>query len=109
MKKLIFILLAAVLVGGFAAAQTHDAHEHGIAQLQIVLSETELEIVLIVPGADFIGFEHSDLSHEEEEALEERIEEIEQLEQFIRFRSGWFNTVSMQSIEVLLRALAIPV
>lgn len=44
----------------------HGAHIHGIAQLQIVLEGTQLDIALISPAANLVGFEHRPETDEQE-------------------------------------------
>lgn len=41
-----------------AAEREHGAHEHGVGQLNVAIEGDEVEIELIAPGADIVGFEH---------------------------------------------------
>lgn len=97
-KKILSFLLSIAFITGLWAQ--YDAHEHGIAELHIHVSEREIEIELHLPGADFIGFEHSDLTEEEEHALHEKIEMIENHEELVRFRLAWFRKAELEFVEV---------
>lgn len=52
-------LLAGVLAAPVLASEReHGAHEHGVGQLNVAVEGAEVEIELIAPGADIVGFEH---------------------------------------------------
>lgn len=99
MKKITAALTVLLVFMAYISAQ-HDAHEHGIAELHIHVSEQDIEMELHLPGADFIGFEHSDLSEEEEHALEEKIEMIENSDDLVSFRLAWFRKAEMELVEI---------
>tara|TARA_R110002126_G_scaffold63684_11_gene163246 strand:- start:5296 stop:5904 length:609 start_codon:yes stop_codon:yes gene_type:complete len=40
-------------------AHAHGAHEHGVSKLKLAVEDAGLEIELISPGADIVGFEHA--------------------------------------------------
>ena len=63
-------LLAFVVAGGPAAAQ----HEHGVADLGMVIEGRQLAISVRGPLADFVGFEHAPESPEEQEKLDRALE-----------------------------------
>ena len=44
-------------------------HQHGIGELSIAVEGQDVEIELIVPGSDVVGFEHSPSSKSEREAV----------------------------------------
>lgn len=99
MNKIIpSLIIFLVFITGLAAQ--HDAHEHGIAELHIHVTQQEIEMELHMPGADFIGFEHTELSEEEEEVLHEKIEMIESLNDLVSFRMAWFRKAGLELIEV---------
>jgi hypothetical protein len=52
-----------------AAAQTHEAHEHGVAVLNVAVEKGEVEIGLDSPLINFIPFEHAPGNPEEEQAV----------------------------------------
>jgi hypothetical protein len=51
----------------------HDAHQHGIADLNIVLSKHELVIELRSPAYNVFGFEHNPANEQEAQYVVERI------------------------------------
>lgn len=66
-------ILAMILYGSIAAASAaereHRAHVHGTGQLNVAADGNKLEIELIVPGTDIVGFEHRPASGAEKEAV----------------------------------------
>ncbi len=86
-KKKIFSLSILLHTAILAWAQ-HDAHEHGVAEMQIIIENTHAEIVLHIPGSDFIGFEHKNLNEEEKKLIHNTIESLEQSDSdLISFRT----------------------
>ena len=61
LQQLIFLIpmtaLAVFLATSLQASER--AHEHGVVQLSIAIEGNEVEIELVVPGADAVGFEHA--------------------------------------------------
>ncbi|MEQ9639855.1 MAG: DUF2796 domain-containing protein [Alphaproteobacteria bacterium] len=61
-----------------AADKRHaDAHEHGHGSLDIAIEGNTVEMVLEVPGADIVGFEHAAESDADKAALAEAIAKLE--------------------------------
>ena len=60
MKKFLIFCVAAggVLVLGHPVS-AHDAHEHGVAHLDLVVDGREVEIELETPLANVLSFEHA--------------------------------------------------
>lgn len=53
-------LLLATSAGAAAGEhREHGAHEHGVAQLNLVLEGEKLLIELASPGVNIVGFEHA--------------------------------------------------
>ncbi len=99
MKKKLYVLVL-LAATSHLFAQDHGPHVHGAGNLQINLSEHELYIELSIPGADFIGFEHSELTGQEETALREKIKAIEGSENLILFRTRLSTVVKQVEVEV---------
>lgn len=64
MARLNPCLLAAALAlacpaAGASELDGHAAHEHGVAQLTVVLEDNRLELVLTSPADNLFGFEHA--------------------------------------------------
>ena len=51
------------------AYSSEQAHEHGVGSLSIAVEGNEVEIELVVPGADVVGFEHPPSSETERQAV----------------------------------------
>ncbi len=47
----------------------HDAHEHGVAEINIVWDKADLNIELLSPAFNITGFEFQPANHEQEEAI----------------------------------------
>lgn len=70
---LIYTLPAAVLLSAsLAVASDHrEAHQHGYANLQLVVDGTVLSVMLTAPGNSLLGFEHIPSTEEERHQVEE--------------------------------------
>jgi len=69
-KQVAVSMLAVTLCAATSAvAREHGAHVHGAGQLNIATDGNKLEIELIVPGADIVGFEHAAASTAEKQAV----------------------------------------
>ncbi len=83
--KFLFVLLYASLA---SAAEKHDAHEHGVGTLNIAIDATAVEIELIAPGADIVGFEHPATTQEDKKAVANAAESLEDGTSLFVFPSG---------------------
>ena len=54
----------------------HEAHEHGIAHLNVALEGNDLYIELISPAANIVGFEHHPRTSEQKAAVKNAIESL---------------------------------
>ena len=64
------------------------AHEHGVGQLSIAIEGNEVEIELVVPGADAVGFEHAARTDSERKAVVAAAEKLKEAKRLIRLTSG---------------------
>ena len=73
--KIFFIVLVCLFVSFEASAQVRqkDSHEHGAANLMMVMEEDKLQIGLEVPSESLIGFEHFPKSRNNRENFNEAI------------------------------------
>ena len=78
------LLLAAGLMATPAEAQ-HGPHEHGVGQLNLAWDGEELEIELIAPGVDIVGFEHPAESPEDKRAVAAALERLREAGRLFRF------------------------
>lgn len=68
-RCLFALLLACTLTTGIASAERrdHDAHVHGIAEMDVTALGETVEIVLRSPAMNLVGFEHEPRGEEERE------------------------------------------
>lgn len=62
----------------------HEAHVHGIGQLNLVLDGAELYIELDSPAANIVGFEHAPSSDADHAALDEAVKTLADGERLFR-------------------------
>jgi hypothetical protein len=82
-RRTLFRACRATLVAGVASGvlvthgqAQHSPHEHGVGQLNIAIEGNVLEMELIAPGADIVGFEHPPHSDEDKHAVEHGVEKL---------------------------------
>lgn len=63
-------MLLACAPGAQAAEHVHRAHEHGSGILNVAVEGGTVEVELIAPGSDIVGFEHRPASDDDREAVE---------------------------------------
>lgn len=63
--------LAAISVSlpALSADRHHDAHQHGVSKLNLVIEGKRLEMDLESPGADIVGFEHAPANDADRKAI----------------------------------------
>ena len=78
--------LAGLLATSLQASER--GHEHGVGQLSIAIEGAEVEIELVVPGADAVGFEHAARTDRERKAVVAATEKLKEAKRLIRLTSG---------------------
>lgn len=73
MHKLTFAV-GAVLLAGAALADGPKAHQHGVADLEVVVEGRSLSLELEGPLNNFVGFEHGPRTKAERTALDRALE-----------------------------------
>jgi hypothetical protein len=84
MSKNLFILSLLVFTTlSYAESERrqHDAHQHGVADLNIALSKHELVIELRSPAYNVFGFEHNPTNEQEAQYVVERIALLKKADQ----------------------------
>ena len=72
-----------------AAEYRHqEAHEHGVAHMNVAFEGNELYIELISPAANIVGFEHQPRTQEHKDAVTAAIKKLEAGEKLFAFPSG---------------------
>lgn len=64
------------------AHSTHKAHEHGVAQMQLVMAEDKLLIQIESPLFNMLGFEHQAHNKEQHQLVEQQLQRIQQAQLF---------------------------
>lgn len=88
MKSRIFIaLLPFCFCSSFALAEIrhHEAHTHGIADLNIAIDDDSVFIELESPAINLLGFEHKPQNDAQQKALTATLEVLNDIRQVIRF------------------------
>ena len=92
LKKSASVLMAGTFLiaaagTGLNASETrqHDAHVHGVANLNVALDGSVLMIELDSPAANIVGFEHAPENEEQAHAVEEAIELLKNGERLFDF------------------------
>lgn len=69
MQRLALPLGLGLTLAALTAIAEEKAHEHGHAQLNVAIEDEGIELELIAPGADIVGFEHAPGSDEDRAAV----------------------------------------
>ena len=98
MKRCLKILLSIIVIvwavgpnlSNIQAAEYrhHEAHEHGVAQMNVAFEGNELYIELISPAANIVGFEHQPRTQDQKAAVKAAIKKLEAGEKLFAFPSG---------------------
>tara|TARA_Y100001970_G_scaffold292977_1_gene436957 strand:+ start:1897 stop:2475 length:579 start_codon:yes stop_codon:yes gene_type:complete len=56
---LCFFMISGVTPSTLAADRLHNAHQHGVSKLNLMIEGKRLKIELQSPGSDIVGFEHA--------------------------------------------------
>jgi hypothetical protein len=77
------LMIVLTLIYGFATAEAqaeevrhHDAHEHGVAHMNVAVEGDTVHIEFSSPAANIVGFEHHPETAEQKKAIEASIEKL---------------------------------
>jgi hypothetical protein len=73
----VFVLSVLVLKAQTEHSRNQEAHEHGVAHLNVAVEGTELYLEFISPAANIVGFEHPPRTDEQKTAVKEAVETLE--------------------------------
>lgn len=78
MKPFLLTLAAASVAAPVYAQETRgmDAHVHGVSTAEVAVEHGKLEINLLSPGMDIVGFEYEAMSPEDKDAVEAAIRQF---------------------------------
>ena len=73
------LTLTGVLTLGLNAAptvaqQNLQAHQHGMAELQVAISGEQIDVLLLSPAYNLVGFEHPPRSAEQHQTVESAVD-----------------------------------
>ncbi len=101
MKQLFFILtlLVSLISTPFAEG---DVHQHGQANLNIVIDYPYVNFELIAPAASLVGFEHTPHTDREKNLINDAIKDLKRNE-LLRWyaKTGFFNQKSLLRLSVI--------
>ena len=70
-KKLLALSICSALISTQSiAADNPGSHQHGHAEMQLAIGHNQIEIVLMSPAGNLIGFEHHPRTKEQHQVLE---------------------------------------
>ena len=88
-QRIRLIFWTAVTLCFFTSLQASEpAHEHGIGHLSIAIQGDKVEIELVVPGADAVGFEHTAKTKSEKRAVKVAAEKLKEAKRLITLTPG---------------------
>lgn len=94
MKRRLAVTWSAILIltlGTSTAAQAADrefgAHEHGVGRLNVAIEGRTVEMELMSPGADIVGFEHEAETAADKAAVERAVSVLQRGENLFVFPS----------------------
>ncbi len=82
--RLVVLSIAFAGMGSTANAES-KAHQHGAGHLNIAIDGQHVEIELIAPGADIVGFEHEPKTEGEKQSISESATKLRNGEALFRF------------------------
>ena len=83
---LVTITLSVFLAASLKASER--AHEHGVGHLSVAIEGNEVEIELVVPGADAVGFEHAARTEIEKKAVLAAADKLKDVNRLVTLTSG---------------------
>ena len=103
-KLLTGSILAATAVSAPAFEVEHEAHQHGHAELTIVIEGQQLALELHSPAINIVGFEHRAANHEQQHAIENAERQLKQASIFFVFNDAAACQLSSVAVESTLLA-----
>ena len=70
------LIFAGASPSALSADRHHDAHEHGVSKLNLVIEGKRLEMELGSPGSDIVGFEHAPATDADRKAIVDAAERL---------------------------------
>ena len=64
-----FFAASVVVFAAMAAERHHNAHQHGVSEMNLAIEGSRVEIELESPGSDIVGFEHAPSTAADRQAI----------------------------------------
>lgn len=80
----------------------HDAHEHGVGQLNIAVEKNQLHIELTSPAMNIVGFEHQPRDEKQHTAVEQAVAKLKAAEQLFITSTSASCTLKEAEVETSL-------
>jgi hypothetical protein len=71
-----FFLASVVVYAATAAERHHDAHQHGVSEMNLAIEGSRVEIELESPGSDIVGFEHAPSTAADRQAISDAVKKL---------------------------------
>ena len=88
MKKNTILTFALLISSSVFASENehreHGAHQHGQAQLNVILEKNDLMVMLETPAMNIFGFEHEPKNEEQKKVVELAIKDIEKITPYFK-------------------------
>ena len=98
----VVMLSMAIGTKGAAEDRAHDAHVHGLSRLNIAIEGNTVEMELLSPGANIVGFEHTARSAEDKALVARATAVLQNGEDLFAFSSGAGCRMEMAEVESAL-------
>ena len=82
------IVFLAFATTSSATEREHNAHEHGVSRLNIAVDDAIVEIELMAPGADIVGFEHAATAAADKMTVKEAMKTLQDGSNLFTFPGG---------------------
>ncbi|WP_299019285.1 DUF2796 domain-containing protein [uncultured Photobacterium sp.] len=86
------LLIGTITLSTSVVAETsfcqHDAHVHGVVELNIAQDGKDLLMEITAPGSDVVGFEHTPSNEQQQQALENAVRQLKNTNSLFAFTSS---------------------
>lgn len=98
----VLLSLVAPVVVAEGIERQLESHEHGKADMAVVLEGSELQIEISSPAANIVGFEHAPVDEQQQQALTSVIAQLKQPERLFVFPEGSACNTVLAEVETTL-------
>lgn len=98
----VLLSLVAPVVVAEGIERQLESHEHGKAEMAVVLEGSELQIEISSPAANIVGFEHAPAGEQQQQTLTSAIEQLKKPERLFVFPEGSACKAVLAEVETTL-------